>query len=80
VTAAFSLAAAILHELGLRRVRLLSNNPCREWALAGAGIEVVARSPCEAPPTAESLPYLRAKKEKLDYLLNLEATERKAYA
>jgi GTP cyclohydrolase II len=76
----FSLAAAILHELDLRRVRLLSNNPRKERALADAGIEVVARISCEALPTAESLPYLRAKKEKLGHLLNLEATERKAYA
>ena len=69
----FSLAAAILHALGLRRVRLLSNNPHKERALAGAGIEVVALIPCETLPTPESLPYLRAKKKKLGHLLNLEA-------
>src|SRR5262249_8348156 len=70
----FSLAAAILHTLGIRCVRLLSNNPRKERALAGAGIEIV-RIPCETLPTPEALPYLRAKKEKLGHLLNLEAAE-----
>ena len=67
----FSLSAAIVHALGVRRVRLLSNNPRKVRALADAGIEVTARIPCEALPTPESLPYLRAKKEKLGHLLTL---------
>ncbi len=75
----FSLSAAIVHALGVRRVRLLSNNPRKVRALADAGIEVTARIPCEALPTAESLPYLRAKKEKLGHLLTLRTTERKAH-
>jgi GTP cyclohydrolase II len=75
----FSLSAAIVQALGVRRVRLLSNNPRKVRALADAGIEVTARIPCEALPTPESLPYLRAKKEKLGHLLTLRATKRKAY-
>src|SRR5437660_4416730 len=46
----FSLPAAILHELGIGQVRLLSNNPRKAEALSRAGIEVVDRIPCEAPP------------------------------
>ena len=67
----FRLPAAILHELGIGRVRLLSNNPHKARALSEAGIEVVERLPCEAAPTAHSLPYLRAKKEKMGHALSL---------
>src|SRR5262249_22091686 len=67
----FRLPAAILHELGVRRVRLLSNNPHKSRALAEAGIEVVERIPCEAAPTPHSLAYLRAKKEKMGHALSL---------
>jgi GTP cyclohydrolase II len=76
----FSLSAAIVHALGVRRVRLLSNNPRKAHALAGAGIEVCARIPCEALPTPQSLSYLRAKKEKMGHLLTLPTIERKKYA
>ena len=68
----FSLPAAILRNLGLRRVRLMSNNPHKSRALIKAGIEVVAQVPCEATPNPHSLPYLRAKKEKMGHTLNLK--------
>src|SRR6202030_3536066 len=55
----FSLAAAILSDLRIKRVRLLSNNPRKARALAENGIEVVARLPCEVGPTVHSLPYLQ---------------------
>ena len=67
----FSLPAAILLELGISQVRLLSNNPHKAQALSDAGIEVVAQIPCEAAPTRHSLPYLRTKKEKMGHTLNL---------
>src|SRR5882757_6840130 len=55
----FRLPAAILHDLGIKRVRLLSNNPRKAIALAENGIEVVARLPCEAQPNPHSVSYLR---------------------
>ena len=55
----FSLPAAILHDLGISDVRLLSNNPYKSRALSSAGIKVVAQIPCEATPNSYSLPYLR---------------------
>jgi len=67
----FSLPAVILHELGVRRVRLLSNNPDKALALNNAGIEVVAQVPCEVSPTPHSIAYLRTKKEKLGHTLSL---------
>ena len=48
----FTLPAAILRDLGVSRVRLLTNNPHKVHALTDAGIEVVARIPCEAAPTS----------------------------
>jgi 3,4-dihydroxy 2-butanone 4-phosphate synthase/GTP cyclohydrolase II len=67
----FSLPAAILHELGVSQVRLLSNNPAKALALSNAGIEVVDRVPCEVVPTPHSIDYLRTKKERLGHALNL---------
>jgi GTP cyclohydrolase II len=67
----FSLPAAILHVLGVSRVRLLTNNPHKAHALTNAGIEVVARIPCETPPTSHSLVYLRTKKERMGHALSL---------
>ena len=68
----FSLAAAILHDLRIKRVRLLTNNPRKVRALSDAGIEVVARLPCEVGPTVHSLAYLQTKKQKMGHALNLE--------
>jgi 3,4-dihydroxy-2-butanone 4-phosphate synthase/GTP cyclohydrolase II len=76
----FGLPAAILHELGVRRVRLLSNNPHKVRALSDAGIQVVERVPCEAAPTSHSLAYLRAKKEKMGHELSLEQHEHGDFA
>jgi 3,4-dihydroxy-2-butanone 4-phosphate synthase/GTP cyclohydrolase II len=69
----FSLAGAILNDLGIDRVRLLTNNPDKSFALVEAGIEVVEQLPCEAKPNSHSLSYLRTKKEKLGHTLNLNA-------
>jgi len=69
----FSLAAAILHDLRIPRVRLLTNNPRKASALSTAGIEIVERLPCEVVPTEHSLAYLRAKKEILGHTLTLHA-------
>jgi GTP cyclohydrolase II len=68
----FSLAAAILHDLRIKRVRLLTNNPRKVRALGDGGIEVVERLPCEIGPTAHSLAYLRTKKQKMGHALSLE--------
>jgi len=67
----FSLAAAILHDLHIPRVRLLTNNPRKARALSDAGIEVVERLPCEVGPTAHSLAYLQTKKQKMGHTLAL---------
>ena len=64
----FALPAAILNALGVKQVRLLSNNPDKVAALERAGIKVLERVPCEVEPHAHSEQYLKTKKEKLGHL------------
>ncbi|MEB2285524.1 MAG: GTP cyclohydrolase II [Myxococcales bacterium] len=65
----YGISAQILRDLGLRRVRLLTNNPRKMIGLQGYGIEVVERVPLEVPPRRGNLAYLRTKQEKLGHLL-----------
>jgi 3,4-dihydroxy 2-butanone 4-phosphate synthase / GTP cyclohydrolase II len=67
----FSLPAAILRDLGVKRVRLLSNNPRKANALIEYGVEVVATLSCEAAPNPHSISYLRTKKERMGHTLTL---------
>ena len=73
----FGLPAAILRDLGVSRVRLLSNNPDKRRALQRGGIEVVDQIACEALPTSHSFAYLRSKKDKLGHRLSLLDSERR---
>jgi 3,4-dihydroxy-2-butanone 4-phosphate synthase/GTP cyclohydrolase II len=70
----FGLSVAILREVGLGRVRLLTNNPNKVRALTDGGIAVEHLS-CEAAPNSHSLAYLRTKKEKMGHALTLETRE-----
>jgi 3,4-dihydroxy 2-butanone 4-phosphate synthase/GTP cyclohydrolase II len=60
----------IIKQLGLRRIRMMSNNPDKIEALRAAGLEVVERIPMEFEPHARSLEYLKTKKEKLGHMLD----------
>ena len=64
----FQLPAEVLKALGLKQVRLLSNNPQKVAALESAGIKVVERVSAEVEPHAASERYLNTKKEKLGHL------------
>ena len=64
----FGLPAEILKSLGVKAVRLLSNNPDKVAALERAGISVAERVPCEVVPSAHAEDYLRVKKEKMGHL------------
>ena len=64
----FALPGEILRELGVSKVRLLSNNPEKVSALEKAGMQVIERVPCEVGPNPEAEEYLRTKKEKLGHL------------
>jgi GTP cyclohydrolase II len=66
----FSLPGAILNDLGIQRIRLLSNNPEKRHALAKAGITVVEQIPCEASPNPHTVRYLRIKKQRMGHTLS----------
>jgi GTP cyclohydrolase II len=67
----FGLPAAIVRDLGIKRVRLLSNNPRKAHALAKSGVDVVVRLSCEAAPNPHSHAYLRTKKERMGHSLSV---------
>jgi len=67
----YGVGAQILRHLGVRKMRLLSNNPRKFHALGGYGLEIVERVPLEVPPRKENLRYLLTKKEKMGHMLNL---------
>ncbi len=69
----YGIGAQILSELGVRTMRLLTNNPAKRAGLEGYGLSIVERVPLEVRPTAENIDYLRTKQEKLGHLLSLEA-------
>jgi GTP cyclohydrolase II len=64
----YSLPGAILHHLGIRSVRLMSNNPDKVRALEEAGIEVAERVPCIAIAHESRRGYLETKREKMGHL------------
>ena len=66
----YELPAEVLKLLGVKSVRLITNNPAKVSALENAGIQVTARIPCEAEAHQYSEAYLRTKKEKLGHLFS----------
>lgn len=66
----YALPGAILRELGIRSVRLLSNNPDKVRALEEAGIEVAERVPCIAAAHESRRDYLETKREKMGHLFD----------
>ncbi len=66
----YGIGAQILRDLGVHRVRLITNNPHKLHGLAAYGIEVVERVPIEIPPHPGNVRYLRTKREKLGHLLS----------
>ncbi|MDX1381990.1 MAG: bifunctional 3,4-dihydroxy-2-butanone-4-phosphate synthase/GTP cyclohydrolase II [Thermoanaerobaculia bacterium] len=67
----YGIGAQILLDLGVRRMRLMTNNPSKYIALSGYGLEIVERVALEVPPTEASREYLKVKREKLGHLLKL---------
>ncbi len=66
----YGAAAAMLRDLGVGRVRLLTNNPRKLDGLAGDGIEIVERVPLMVEPGEENARYLAAKRDRLGHLLS----------
>ncbi len=65
----YGIGAQILHDLGVRKMRLLTNNPRKIKGLEGYGLSVVERVPLECAPTKDNIHYLKTKREKLGHML-----------
>lgn len=65
----YGIGAQILAELGVRKIRLMTNNPKKIIGLEGYGMEVVERVAIQTSPTGSNLKYLKTKQEKLGHLL-----------
>jgi len=71
----YGIGAQILADLGLHKIRLLTNNPRKIIGLEGYGIEVVERVPIETKPHQENIEYLKAKAKKMGHLLSIKPGE-----
>jgi len=67
----YGVGAQILLDLGVRKLRLLTNNPGKRAGIEGYGLEIVERVPLEMVPNDNNREYLRTKKEKLGHVLHL---------
>jgi 3,4-dihydroxy 2-butanone 4-phosphate synthase/GTP cyclohydrolase II len=67
----YGIGAQILTDLGVRTMRLLTNNPDKRAGLEGHGLSIVERIPLETEPTPHNIGYLRTKAEKLGHLLDV---------
>jgi 3,4-dihydroxy 2-butanone 4-phosphate synthase/GTP cyclohydrolase II len=68
----YGIGAQILADLGLHRIKLLTNNPCKIVGLKGYGLEISERTPLEIKPNRINRDYLKTKQRKLGHLLTLD--------
>jgi len=80
----YGIGAQILVDLGVRKMRLLTNNPKKVVGLKAYGLEIVERVPVEIPPNQNNIRYLATKRDKMGHILNglpeferLNGTDRK---
>ncbi len=67
----YGIGAQILVSLGIKKIRLITNNPRKFIGLSGYGLEIIDRVPLEIAPNATNIHYLRTKKEKLGHFLDM---------
>jgi 3,4-dihydroxy 2-butanone 4-phosphate synthase/GTP cyclohydrolase II len=66
----YGIGAQILVDLGIKKMRLMTNNPKKIVGLEGYGLKVVSRVPIETSPTERNIVYLKTKKKKLGHMLD----------
>ena len=66
----YGIGAQILVDLGVRQIRLLTNNPKKVIGIEGHGLRIVERVPIQVPPNQSNRVYLKTKKDKLGHLLD----------
>ena len=67
----YGTGSQILRDLGVRKIRLMTNNPAKYVAIEGFGLQIVERVPLEIAPSQTTRKYLEAKKRKLGHILEL---------
>ena len=67
----YGIGAQILVSLGVKKLRLITNNPRKFIGLAGYGLEIIERVPIEIPPCESNIQYLKTKKEKMGHILDM---------
>ena len=67
----YGTGSQILRDLGVRKIRLMTNNPAKFVAIEGFGLEIVERVPLEIAPSLTTQKYLETKKKKLGHILEL---------
>ena len=72
----YGIGAQILAELGVQRIKLLTNNPKKIIGLEGYGLQVVERVPIEVTPNDINMFYLETKRDKMGHLILLDETEK----
>ncbi len=75
----YGIGCQILRDLGVRKLRLMTNNPQKRVGLAGYGLEITERVPIEIPPNEYSARYLKTKRDRMGHLIlkNLDAGDKK---
>jgi 3,4-dihydroxy 2-butanone 4-phosphate synthase / GTP cyclohydrolase II len=68
----YGIGAQILRDLGVRRMKLMTNNPKKMIGLEGYGLTIVERVPLEMEPNDRNIKYLQTKCDKLGHLLNFD--------
>ncbi|MEZ4553094.1 MAG: bifunctional 3,4-dihydroxy-2-butanone-4-phosphate synthase/GTP cyclohydrolase II [Dehalococcoidia bacterium] len=68
----YGIGMQILLDLGIRKMRLMTNNPIKRAGLEGFGLEIVERVPIEVTPNPHNVRYLRTKREKMGHLLDAD--------
>jgi len=73
----YGIGAQILRDVGVRKMRLMTNNPKKIVGLAAYDLEVVDRVPIEMPTSARTADYMRTKRDKMGHLLSLVGDKQK---
>jgi 3,4-dihydroxy 2-butanone 4-phosphate synthase/GTP cyclohydrolase II len=68
----YGIGAQILADLGIKKIRLMTNNPKKIVGLEGYGLEIVERIPVEVPVNCQNAFYMQTKKDKMGHLLGME--------
>ena len=64
------MGANMLADLGVTRMRIMTNNPAKLTGLDGYGLEIIERVPIEIPPNPENLRYLQTKRNRMDHQID----------